>query len=416
MRIQSISTKTRRAALSSRGLRMQAAAGDARLRSGSSAIRDARPGGYRDPGVAMLTGVTGGVLRRAVAARARSRPEALGSVLPGLPLASLTGLDDPVLRVMVERVLVGSQPGARTDGARVALAIEGGGMAGAVSGGMCAALEALGLVTSFDAVYGTSSGAINASYTAAGQARSHNGLYAVAAQMGLVDPRRLVRRQSPIRTDEVVDSLFRAHPHAVRVLDDTPQLRLVATRVQDKSLQVLGRFNSLDELRAAIWASCAIPVRSDDVVRIGDVAYVDGGLTEPMPYRVALRDGATHVLVLRCRPVRHRQSELRGPRRKVVERLFRDAPEPVVELVGEYAARYNAQACEIASGGLADRVTQLAPDTSAGLISPLERSPHRLRNAVALGAAVVYSAVGASSVGLLAAPRYSPRSAIAGAA
>ena len=51
-----------------------------------------------------------------------------------------------MLGLVVERAATGSRPGARTDGARVALAIEGGGMAGAVSGGMCAALEALGLI------------------------------------------------------------------------------------------------------------------------------------------------------------------------------------------------------------------------------------------------------------------------------
>jgi hypothetical protein len=43
-------------------------------------------------------------------------------------------------------------------------------MAGAASGGMCAALEALGLIDSFDVIYGSSSGSMNASYTAAGQA------------------------------------------------------------------------------------------------------------------------------------------------------------------------------------------------------------------------------------------------------
>jgi hypothetical protein len=56
------------------------------------------------------------------------------------------------------------------DGARIALAIEGGAMRGVVSAGMVAALEQLGLTDAFDAVYGSSAGAINGAYFLAGQA------------------------------------------------------------------------------------------------------------------------------------------------------------------------------------------------------------------------------------------------------
>ena len=46
--------------------------------------------------------------------------------------------------------------GSRDDGARLALAIEGGGMRGAVSAGMAIAIDELGLTDAFDAVYGAS--------------------------------------------------------------------------------------------------------------------------------------------------------------------------------------------------------------------------------------------------------------------
>jgi predicted patatin/cPLA2 family phospholipase len=365
----------------------------------------------------MLRSVTSWGLRGAVGAPARMSPDATGIVLPAVPLANLSGLDDPVLGLVVERALSGSRPGARTDAARVALAVEGGGMAGTVSGGMCAALEALGLIDSFDVIYGSSSGSMNASYTAAGQAQSRGGLYAIAAKQGLVDHRRMLRREPPIRTEQIATSLFQAHPHLPRVLDDTPVLRLTATSMQDKQLRVLEQFQSLDELRTAIWASCAIPFRSHDVVRFRDRENVDGGLTEPLPYRVALQEGATHVLVLRVRPVRYRKRELRGPHRKVVERLFRDAPQPVVELIGEYASRYNTQASELASGDLAGRVAQLAPDPGAGLCYWLEGNPQRLLNAVAVGAAAAYRTLVSGGVGLLLTqPAANQRVAIAWAA
>ena len=48
----------------------------------------------------------------------------------------------------------------RTDPHVVALVVEGGGMRGAVAAGMCLVLEAAGLMSSFDRVYGCSSGAL----------------------------------------------------------------------------------------------------------------------------------------------------------------------------------------------------------------------------------------------------------------
>jgi predicted acylesterase/phospholipase RssA len=49
----------------------------------------------------------------------------------------------------------------RPDGARIALAIEGGGMRGAVSAGMVIAVHDLGLTDAFDFVFGASAGALN---------------------------------------------------------------------------------------------------------------------------------------------------------------------------------------------------------------------------------------------------------------
>ena len=65
-----------------------------------------------------------------------------------------------VLRLVQERARSGSRPGHRDDQYRIALSIEGGGMRGTVSAGMALALHESGLVSAFDAVYGSSAGAI----------------------------------------------------------------------------------------------------------------------------------------------------------------------------------------------------------------------------------------------------------------
>src|SRR5512142_1064041 len=86
----------------------------------------------------------------------RSALGALVAADPASLLAAPEEVDDPVLRIVLDRVRSGSRRGGRSDPHWVCLAIEGGGMRGAVSAGMCVVLEAAGLVPAFDRIYGVS--------------------------------------------------------------------------------------------------------------------------------------------------------------------------------------------------------------------------------------------------------------------
>ena len=57
-----------------------------------------------------------------------------------------------------------SFPGDRNDPYQLALCLEGGGMRGAVSAGMAAAIASLGLTNCFDSVYGSSAGSVIGAY------------------------------------------------------------------------------------------------------------------------------------------------------------------------------------------------------------------------------------------------------------
>ena len=71
-----------------------------------------------------------------------------------------------VLNLLHQRYHSQSTPMSRAPGdtATLALSIEGGGMRGAVSGGMAAAIACLGLSNAFDSIYGSSAGSIIGSY------------------------------------------------------------------------------------------------------------------------------------------------------------------------------------------------------------------------------------------------------------
>jgi hypothetical protein len=73
-------------------------------------------------------------------------------------------LQHPVLTALQERRRTRSKPGARQDGYKIALAIEGGGLRGSVSAGMASALAHLGAEDAFDIVLGSSAGSIIGAY------------------------------------------------------------------------------------------------------------------------------------------------------------------------------------------------------------------------------------------------------------
>ena len=208
-----------------------------------------------------------------------------------------------VLRVVGERARSGSQPGQRDDGYRVALAIEGGGMRGTVSAGKALALDELGLVPAFDAVYGASAGAITGAWL----------LSRPAGLRGWTEPayaRAFIRRSGPLRGRPVADvrSLIedlyqtRFPMDFAAVLASPVEFHPLATDAatgQSTDLRPLTATPA--ELRLALRASAALPLLAGPPVALDGRRFYDAGLSESVPYRTALDQGATHVLVLRSR-------------------------------------------------------------------------------------------------------------------
>jgi predicted patatin/cPLA2 family phospholipase len=128
---------------------------------------------------------------------------------------------------------------------------------------------------------------------------------------------------------------------------------------------------------------------------------LDGGLLESMPFRTALREGATHVLVLRSRSAGFRPP----PRSRVSEQIgTRDDP-GLIELIRARPALYNAEADELqriaAADGAAARVLQIAVPEGARTIGRLETKPERIVDSLRLGAAAFAARVMREPVDIL---------------
>jgi predicted acylesterase/phospholipase RssA len=209
-----------------------------------------------------------------------------------------------VLKVIEERGRTGSMPGQRSDSHRIALSIEGGGMRGTVSAGMALALHELGLVSAFDAVYGSSAGAITGAWLLSTEPEKLRGWAdpdyartlirwsAVFRGRPVVDVRTLVedvyQKDFPMDFTSVLGSPVEYHP-----------LGTDAETGESTDLRPL--IDTPADLRLALRASASLPFLAGPPVELHGRRFYDAGIAESVPFRTPRAQGATHVLVLRSR-------------------------------------------------------------------------------------------------------------------
>ncbi|GFR47605.1 hypothetical protein Agub_g9340, partial [Astrephomene gubernaculifera] len=213
----------------------------------------------------------------------------------------------PTLRLIASRLRSRSQPGSRSDGARLGLVVEGGGMRGCISGAMLMGLHDLGLTHVFDAVYGASAGAINATYFLSGQRHGlriyHEDLTRGSA---FLDFRNLFSGSSrPVMNiDFLIEEVMAASKPLDwdAVLASPAPLKVVASCLDSLQPAVLSDFSDRQELAAALKATAAVPHFAGPPRVLRGRNLVDAAVFEPVPVPSAIRDGCTHLLVLCTRP------------------------------------------------------------------------------------------------------------------
>ena len=305
---------------------------------------------------------------------------------------------DPVLRIIAERTraLAAGMP-LPADGATLALGVEGGGMATAMTCGMAWVLERLGATAAFDAVYGVSSGSIIAAHFAAGEMVGATQVFPAACTRAFIDPRRALRGRAVLSLDVLFD-LIRHHPIERALARERPDLRIVVAGVDDGRLRTLRGFASLDDLVLALRAGCAIPVISREVVSLHGARLADGGLLESVPFHTPLAEGVSHLLALRSRDATYRK----GARGRIYglleDRVINREPGLVPSMIRARPARYDADADALArastgEGDLGGRVLQLAPAPGTPLVKRLQPDRERVIAAMRAGARVAADAL-----------------------
>ncbi|NUT91110.1 MAG: patatin [Saccharothrix sp.] len=231
--------------------------------------------------------------------------------------------DHPVREVLLQRRASGSVPGKRTDGFKVGLAVEGGGLRGVVSGAMLSALEDLGFADSFDDVYTCSSGAVNGAYFITRGTWFPLSIYFDDLTTGVfLDFRRVLRGVGPMNLEYVFEEvLARRKPlDYAAIIAAAQKLHVMVTSVDELTTLDVCEFDSPEDLRSALRASTWLPLAIRGTADFRGQRAIDGGVLRFHPFRAAVLDGCTHVLSLSTRPISPPRSSTAPMVNKVVAR------------------------------------------------------------------------------------------------
>lgn len=295
-------------------------------------------------------------------------------------------MTDAVLQLLHERHAQASTPENRSDDARLVLLIEGGSSRGAYSSGMTVAIEQLGLLPVFDAVYGSSAGALNGAWLLCGRAEATMHAWWDRDIMGsTIAPLRALRRQPVVDTHYLVHTVYtEIMPMGFREILDSPvEFHPTATdALTGEAVDLHDRIHDQPSLQAALRATTAMPFLTGQPIEIEGRRYVDAGVSESVPIGTALAQDATHVVVLRTRRVDETIPPPARAERLVMSRWFaRHAPgalEPWLQRVSVRAEEERLMASHPAT-------LQIRPPVGSADVGHTERRPDVLRAVVDTG-------------------------------
>ncbi|WP_280369569.1 patatin-like phospholipase family protein [Nocardia wallacei] len=295
--------------------------------------------------------------------------------------------------LVARRHAEGSTPGRRADDARLALVIEGGSARGVYSHGMVAALEDSGLLPCFDAVYGSSAGALNGAWLLCGRANRARRAWHGDVVRRVISPARALRGGCVVDTRYLVHAVYeRIVPmDFAAILANPVTFHPIGTDAADGAAVDLHPYlTDVASLQRALRASTCMPILAGPPVSLAGRRYVDAGMSESVPIRTALAQGATHALVLRTRRADEIPSVPSELERRVVTRfLARNAP----GVVAGWLARAEQHHRDERAMAEHAAILQIRPPAGSPTVGRVARDERLLLRALELGRAATTAAL-----------------------
>lgn len=288
------------------------------------------------------------------------------------------------------------------EGDRVALVIEGGGMRGAVSGGMAMGLHEIGLAGSFDAAYGSSAGALNALWLIAGRAEDGMPTW-TDAEFGkdLMNKRRILGKRPIVDMKTMIEQNYeKVSPGLFEaVLAADTEFHPLATAVESgEAVDLHDQITDRQSLILAARATSNLPLIGGPPVALNGAHYLDAGLSAAIPFRQAIEDGATHLLVLRSRKAGDLATDPSGIGGKLTSRMLGRISPAVRDGYLTRGVREGADERFLArhdgDHGLEPSILQIRPDPESPVPSRLESDLGVVQEGLEGGRQAVLDALG----------------------
>jgi predicted patatin/cPLA2 family phospholipase len=241
----------------------------------------------------------------------------------------------------------------------LALVVEGGGLRGAFCAGVLSVLDAQ-LSQRVARVYAASAGAPSAAFFATGQIHRAVQIWENHTHQGeLVSPLHWFKGRPLMDIDKLVAHFRREEPLAVeRYAGKASEVHIAVTNCETGQAEYL----RLDPHNAfeVLTATMALPLAYGRVVSVNGTPYVDGGLSDSIPFAVALASGADEVVVIQTQPITYRKR-----RSKFAEALFNaqlgSRYPKLLQTFQQRPERYNASVEHLTQLEHAGRVTVIRP-------------------------------------------------------
>lgn len=263
---------------------------------------------------------------------------------------------------------------------KTGLVLEGGGMRGMYTIGVLDRFLNIGL--DFDYVIGVSAGACNGvSYTAKQRGRNYRINTRHILDSRYISIANLFRERSLFG----MDYLFKTVPDSIEPFDYEAFFASPTEFVTGVTEVSLGRpeyftKEALDHDTTVLRASSSIPCFSP-MVEFRGKKYLDGGTSDPIPFKKALEDGCDKLVVVltRDRSYRKKPEKLKP----VYRIMYADYP-AMIELLDRRYLIYNRSLEDLKKLESEGRALVIAPKKPLD-IDRFEKNPQRLAAAASLG-------------------------------
>ncbi|MCR5485198.1 MAG: patatin family protein [Clostridiales bacterium] len=206
-----------------------------------------------------------------------------------------------------------------------ALVIEGGGLRGIHSSGVLDIFIKYNIFPQY--VIGVSAGALNGvNYIAKQEGRSARVNLEYMNDSRYYNPLNVVRRKNVFDFNFMFDELSETIPFDYDTFNNSKQrFTVVATSVETGQPEYFEK-GVCDDFTAACAASASFPLITRPTTVDGN-EYLDGGITDPIPFKKAFEEGCEKVVIILTRHKGFRKPVLPIHEREAVKRFYKDKPE-----------------------------------------------------------------------------------------